>query len=419
MIYTILESIRYTLTLLFGIFVSVLFLDIRINKKNVICVFLFFYIDLVLQGIFYFTKDLSAVISLYPFITHLPLLVFFVLIFKKRLFPSLIAITSAYLCCQISNWTTIFVSSFIKNIDNITYSLTLIISFVFIIKFVYLPISQLLKKQSHELISFGIIPMFYYIFDYLSTVYTKLLYIGNKTTVEFTPFLLCICYFVFCTVYFKQYEKKQKIETTNKVIYMKQAQSKKEMKLMEENEKKIILMRHDMRHFLNNILNDLENNQNEHAIEYIHTLFDAIDQTVRKKYCLNDTVNMIMTSYENRMKDENIDFHYHLDVPQQLSISDIDLTSILSNGLENAFKAVMLLENERFIELNMQEKCGKLLISIENNYLNEPIFVDGIPISKEKDHGFGTQSIAYTVEKLHGNCQFSTHQHHFKLRVVI
>ena len=110
---------------------------------------------------------------------------------------------------------------------------------------------------------------------------------------------------------------------------------------------------------------------------------------------------------------------YHLDIPQQLSNSDIDLTSILSNGLENAFKAVMLLENERFIELNMQEKCGKLLISIENNYLNEPIFIDGIPISKEKDHGFGTQSIAYTVEKLHGNCQFSTHQHHFKLRVVI
>lgn len=419
MIYTILESIRYTLTLLFGIFVSALFLDIRINKKNVICLFLFFYIDLVLQRIFYFTKDLSAVISLYPFITHLPLLLFFVLIFKKRLFPSLIAITSAYLCCQISNWTTIFVSSFIKNIDNITYSLTLIISFVFIIKFVYLPISQLLKKQSRELISFGIIPIFYYIFDYLSTVYTKLLYIGNKTTVEFTPFLLCICYFVFCTVYFKQYEEKQKIETTNKLIYMKQAQSKKEMKLMEENEKKIILMRHDMRHFLNNILNDLENNQNEHAIEYIHTLFDAIDQTVRKKYCLNDTVNMIMTSYENRMKDKNIDFHYHLDIPQQLSISDIDLTSILSNGLENAFKAVMSLENERFIELNMQEKCGKLLISIENNYLNEPIFIDGIPISKEKDHGFGTQSIAYTVEKLHGNCQFSTHQHHFKLRVVI
>ena len=155
-------------------------------------------------------------------------------------------------------------------------------------------------------------------------------------------------------------------------------------------------MRHDMRHFLNNILNDLKNNQNEHAIEYIHTLFGAIDQTVRKKYCSNDTVNMIMTSYENRMKDENIDFHYHLDIPQQLSISDIDLTSILSNGLENAFKAVMLLENERFIELNMQEKCGKLLISIENNYLNEPIFVDGIPISRKRSWLWNSKYCLYS-----------------------
>ena len=39
---------------------------------------------------------------------------------------------------------------------------------------------------------------------------------------------------------------------------MKQAQSKKEMKLMEENEKKIILMRHDMRQFLKNIKNGIQ-----------------------------------------------------------------------------------------------------------------------------------------------------------------
>lgn len=39
---------------------------------------------------------------------------------------------------------------------------------------------------------------------------------------------------------------------------MKQTQVEKEMTLMEENEKKIVLIRHDMRHFLNNILNDLK-----------------------------------------------------------------------------------------------------------------------------------------------------------------
>ena len=419
MINTILEAIRYTLTLLFGIFVSSLFLDIKINKKNILMIFGFFYIDLALQGIFYFSKNISSVVSLYPLITHLPLFVFFILIFKKRIFPTLIAITSAYLCCQISNWTTIFVSSFINGTENIIYSLSLILSFCLIVKFVYLPISQLLKKESSELLSFGIIPIFYYIFDYVSTVYTQLLYVGNKITVEFTPFLLCICYFVFCTVYFKQYEEKQRIEMNNKLMDMKQTQVEKEMKLMEENEKKIVLLRHDMRHFLNNILNDLENNQNEHAIHYIHTLSDSFDQTIRKQYCLNNTINMIIASYENRIQEENIDFRYQLAVPKKLAISDIDLTSILSNALENALKAVLLLKDHRFIQLTMEERCGKLLISVENNYLNEPIFVDGIPISKEKNHGFGSQSIVYTVEKLNGNCQFSVNNHRFILRIVI
>lgn len=419
MINTILEAIRYTLTLLFGIFVSTLFLDIKINKKNILIIFGFFYIDLALQAIFYFSKNISSVISLYPLITHLPLFLFFIFIFKKRIFPTLIAIASAYLCCQISNWSTIFVSSFINGTADIIYSLSLFLSFGFIVKFVYLPISQLLKKQSSELISFGIIPIFYYIFDYVSTVYTQLLYVENRITVEFTPFLLCICYFVFCTVYFKQYEEKQHIETNNKLMYMKQTQVEKEMTLMEENEKKIVLIRHDMRHFLNNILNDLENNQNEHAIDYIHTLFDSLDQTVRKQYCLNNTINMIIASYENRIQEGNIDFHYQLSVPKKSAISDIDLTSILSNALENALKAVLLLKDYRFIQLTIEEKCGKLLISVENNYLNEPIFVDGIPISKEKNHGFGSQSIVYTVDKLNGNCQFSVNNHRFILRIVI
>ena len=419
MINTILEAIRYTLTLLFGIFVSTLFLDIKINKKNILIIFGFFYIDLALQAIFYFSKNISSVISLYPLITHLPLFLFFIFIFKKRIFPTLIAIASAYLCCQISNWSTIFVSSFINGTADIIYSLSLFLSFGFIVKFVYLPISQLLKKQSSELISFGIIPIFYYIFDYVSTVYKQLLYVVNRITVEFTPFLLCICYFVFCTVYFKQYEEKQHIETNNKLMYMKQTQVEKEMTLMEENEKKIVLIRHDMRHFLNNILNDLENNQNEHAIDYIHTLFDSLDQTVRKQYCLNNTINMIIASYENRIQEGNIDFHYQLSVPKKSAISDIDLTSILSNALENALKAVLLLKDYRFIQLTIEEKCGKLLISVENNYLNEPIFVDGIPISKEKNHGFGSQSIVYTVDKLNGNCQFSVNNHRFILRIVI
>ena len=418
MIYTILESIRYTLTLLFGIFVSALFLDIRINKKNVIYLFLFFYIDLVLQGIFYFTKDLSAVISLYPFITHLPLLLFFVLIFKKRLFPSLIAITSAYLCCQISNWTTIFVSSFIKNIDNITYSLTLIISFVCIIKFVYLPISQLLKKQSRELISFGIIPIFYYIFDYLSTVYTKLLYIGNKTTVEFTPFLLCICYFVFCTVYFKQYEEKREAEQLNTLIEMKRKQSEKDIEIIRRSENTIRILRHDMRHFLMNISSLIENGENDKAIKYIGEVVSYADKTAVKKYCSNELVNMIISSFQEEIKKNGIEFKYRFEIPEQLDISEIDLSSILSNAIENAINAAKNAD-EKLIDIFMSKTSEKLLISVKNTFKEMPEMVNGIPTALKEGHGYGTQSIRYTTEKLNGNCHFTVSGNLFVLQVII
>ena len=57
--------------------------------------------------------------------SHNYLMLFFIFIFKKRIFPTLIAIASAYLCCQISNWTTIFVSSFINETADIIQRLYL------------------------------------------------------------------------------------------------------------------------------------------------------------------------------------------------------------------------------------------------------------------------------------------------------
>ena len=44
---------------------------------------------------------------------------------------------------------------------------------------------------------------------------------------------------------------------------------------------------------------------------------------------------------------------------------------------------------------------------------------DGLPVAKEEGHGFGSQSIRYVAEKLHGNCQFSVVDDRFVLRVVL
>ena len=61
----------------------------------------------------------------------------------------------------------------------------------------------------------------------------------------------------------------------------------------------------------------------------------------------------------------------------------------------------------------------KLLLSLKNTFRDSPVLVDGMPHTDRKGHGFGTQSIRYVVEKLHGNYLFAVQGDRFVLQIVI
>ena len=247
-----------------------------------------------------------------------------------------------------------------------------------------------------------------------------LLYMGIEVITEFLGFMLCIFYVLFLFIYFKQYEAKREAEQRNQLIEMQRIQSEKEVEMMKRSEYAVSIMRHDMRHYLNDIAGFIESGENDRAQAYINDIISAVDKTVTKKYCSNKIVNMILSSYENVIKEQGIDFKYSIRISEKLAFSDSDISSILSNALENAVHAVSLIErNRRKIEFDMRINSGKLLISIKNTYDEKPKFIDGLPQAKEKGHGFGTQSIRYITEKLKGNCQFTVDDYYFILRIVL
>ena len=416
------ELLRHAVTLFFGVFVSASFLSIRMTRKNILLLALFSAADLALQAFLFLTESVQFITMLYPLIVHLPLLLLFQLVLRKDVFASVVAITTAYLCCCVSVWLTIIADSAGASalIINLTYTLVLIGTWVLIALFLAEPFAAILRKPQRALLSFGIVPIFYYGFDYVSTVYTEWLYSHNQIAVEFLPLLLCVCYLVFCTVYFREYEEKQEISNRSRMIEMKQQQSEKEIAMIKRSADTIALLRHDMRHFLNNISWYIENGEEEKAQEYIHEIIESVDNTASKRYCSNNTINMILSSYEYTIREKQIAFYYTLRIPPVLSVSDVDITSILSNGMENAIHAVSHPEcRTRLIELAMTESGGKLFLSLENTYGVQPQIVDGMPVSREKNHGFGTQSILYTTEKLKGNCRFALEADRFLLQVVI
>ena len=422
MIEMLLPGLRYFLTLLFGVAVSAAFLDVLPTRKSAIILGVFSVLDFAAQGALYLGISSARMFSLYPFVTHIPLMLLLILAFKARPISAVLSVLTGYLCCQISNWISTIPRTFhcADWIVDLTYIAVLVGMFPLVLRFAAPPIAKLLSKPSSALLSFSIVPVAYYLFDYTSTVYTKLLYAGNYMAVEFPPFLLCVSYLIFCSIYFRQYEEKQEAENRHRFIKLKQEQSEKEMAAIRRNEQAMALLRHDMRHFLNTISDCIENGETEKAQNYIHEIISSADKTTRKQYSANETINMILSSYETDLQEHEIQLDCRIRVPRELPFSDVDLTSILSNALENAVHAVLDVPAEnRHIDFSMIQTGGKLLISLENTCADAPHFAGGLPVASEPGHGFGTQSIDYTVRKLNGNCQFSASNGKFILQIVL
>ena len=422
MLLTVLSLIHNALTLLFGVYVSAAFLGVKMNRKNVFVLLLF---SIIVGGVYlgsYLWLGTSGTEKIYPFIIHLPLMLFLAFRFKYGATLSSFAVLTAYLCCQISNWVGLAALS-ICNEQWLYYSVRIVITvatFILLIRYVSDATSALIQKSTKTLLILGIIPFVYYLFDYVTRVYTSLLYSGMEVVSEFLGFMLCIFYLLFIFLYFRQYEEKLEAEQKNRLIELKSSQYEKELAAIRRSEREISIIRHDMRHFLLNISAYIKNGESEKAQEYIDTVIASADKTVTRKYCRNEIVNISLSSHEEKIASEGIQFDYAIDIPDILPFSDVDITAILSNAVENAIKAVVKVrKEEKIISLKLKMTGDKLLFSLKNRFSEEPVLVDGVPKAKLPGHGLGTQSIRYMTERLGGNCQFSVKDRWFVLQAIL
>ena len=79
----LLGILGYGLVLLFGVAVSVRFSGVPQNKKNIIRVGCFFLFGLFLQIVSWQLWGMEQTKALYPFIVHLPLVIFLSAILKR------------------------------------------------------------------------------------------------------------------------------------------------------------------------------------------------------------------------------------------------------------------------------------------------------------------------------------------------
>ncbi len=406
-----LNLINFGFVLFFGIALSLSFSDIKIknNKKQYALIFCAFGI---LQIIAYLVLGDEFLFKSYPFLTHLPLFFLLKHYYKKSGYIAGISVLSAYLFCTPRKWIGTAISFFWGYDMWVSYivQIAITIPLLMVIARYISPYVARLKFESNRILRFFImVPLIYYVLEYILTVYTDLLYRGGAAIVEFMDAAVVVVYFIFSIVYLKTLYEKKEVEVEQALFKVLADQSRSEIEILRKSEEQAVIYRHDLRHHMNYLNACISENNMKDALSYIANVCEGIDNAKVIRYSENESVNLILSSYAAKTAEKKIHCEINVSTAYLGKFLVPDLCSLLSNALENAIHACEKISdiNKRFVKLRMYSKNNKLCIDIRNSYQIEPVFHQGFPVSGEQGHGFGTKSIAHIVEKYGGICQFS------------
>ena len=418
----VLWAIHHATTLLFGVFASAALCGVELNRRHALELVV---VTILTGTAFSIANTVGGELfarQAYPLVVHLPLIIY--LCARYRLSPLLAAlgVTSAYLSCQFSNWMGI--AAFAATDSQIAYYLARIVTtaavFAVLLHWARDIGPRLAIKSPTELGILLILPLVYYIFDYATNVYTTLFHSGSVVTVEFLAFALCAFYLMFLAVYLREYEAKEVAERERWMLETRDSAAIKELEAWRQSGRELSILRHDMRHFLRGLAVLIEEGHTDEALERIDALCEANDRTAVRRYCANETVNIVLSSFGPDISKRGIAADLRAAVPQSVHVADVDLFSVLSNALENAIIAASAApEGKRFVDLDLRLEDGQLLLLVSNTFGRAPRMVDGMPVTQHAGHGFGTKSIKLAVERMNGNCQFRINGDRFELRAVM
>ena len=138
-----------------------------------------------------------------------------------------------------------------------------------------------------------------------------------------------------------------------------------------------------------------------------------------KKYCENETINLIFSSFAGRAESAGVAMNIKAVVPHILPVSETDLCVLLSNALENALHACTAQEQKGTIAILAYERNERFFFQVTNPCKKEVVFENGVPVTDRPGHGIGVRSICAIVERYGGMYSFLVKENEFILRVSL
>lgn len=421
------DYLRQLFGTVFEISLMYMLLDCEIKyKKSRYLLGLYAFVVVIIDVFVLFNYGYIFFMKLFPLLVYLP--VFLAFVFISRFKPIKILFIHLTVIAIFISFTSvgIIVSYFFDSsrivVNIVSYSFY-IPAWMIIYKHIRPTFLYMLRNADKGWAGFCLIPLSYCILLYTTSMMYNIdeLDIGPIIRTAVIFFILAFSAYYMIFRFFKQTREQLILQDEQNVLISQVAAAQLHFEALEESQEKTAIYRHDMRHHLNLINSYLADNNREAVQKYIAEVERTIDDAAVEKYCSNYTVNLILYSYITHAKKEDIKVETQINLPEENSVSDMDLCVIFGNVIENATNACRSISNREttFITIVCKNKNDKLFIQITNSYEGEIKFADDMPVSTKENHGLGTKSIAAIAQKYSGVYSFTAENGVFTTSIIL
>ncbi len=178
--------------------------------------------------------------------------------------------------------------------------------------------------------------------------------------------------------------------------------------------------KHDTRHKFQTAAYLLESGKISEALDYINRSVNQVQPESSVTYCKDVLLNATLSSYFGQAKKAGILLETHLSFPDTLPVDSGEFSVVIANALENAIKSCCLFPEEQRVIICKCIYKPTLMLEISNPCKDDIVFSkEGIPLSKEQEHGIGTRSIMAFCKKYGALCFFSSEGGWFTLKITL
>lgn len=238
--------------------------------------------------------------------------------------------------------------------------------------------------------------------------------------------IFLICMLVVNIILFNVIEYFQKLaetEISEKYLLTERENQYDYYKLVKRKANELSQIKHDLKNQIQTALILAENEQKStQSINMLNKIDGKIDDVDKIIYCNNNIINAILCLKSAEAKKFGIRSNIKISNIDNITIDEVDLTSIFSNLYDNSIEALKDSDiADKYIDISVLESKGYLTIRFINPIDKKIVVRNKNKVSTtkvdKKNHGFGLKQVNSISKKHDGDVKILTENNKFQITI--